>query len=193
MKIEQKSNYGNFDYSISAEIGDDVNAGTQALCKQGLANIAYRVCGSSVDKALGVKDRKALGYTSELGNQIDVAVNKKLVELEGKDAALKSLGITFHVTGQHEFGAEGGVSSRVIATAVWTQMQSLPDAQFAVARMIYGVPEEYTDESAIEAVHAFNQKSKKKPEPAKESPAAQEEKAGDSAQVPAEGEASPAK
>lgn len=174
MKIEQKSNYGNFDYSITAEVGEELNAGTVALCKQGLANIAYRICGSSVDKALGVKDRKALNYSAETGNQIDVAVNKKLVELEGKDASLKALGITFHVTGQHEFGAEGGVSSRVIATAVWTQMQSLPDAQFAVARMIYGVPEEYTDETAIEAVHAFNQKSKKKAEKVETTPTPQQ-------------------
>lgn len=105
MKIEVKSNYGNFDYRLTAEVGDSVNAETVSLCKQGLLNIAYRVAGSAVDKALGVKERKAVNYSEADAERINAAVSGKLKELEAKDSTLKALEMSFAVTGEHEWGA----------------------------------------------------------------------------------------
>lgn len=105
MKIEVKSNYGNFDYRLTAEVGEDVNVQTVSLCKQGLLNIAYRVAGSAVDKALGVKERKAVNYSEADAERINAAVSKKLAELEAKDGTLKALEMSFAVTGEHEWGA----------------------------------------------------------------------------------------
>lgn len=151
--IEFESSYGNFAYKISAEIGEDVNPQTVFLAKQGLANIAYRVCGSSVDKALGVKDRKSVEFSDATGEQINAAVSKKLTELEGKakDALPKELKVSFQITGQHEFGvAESGTKE---ATAVWTQLQGEKDeAKFALTLKKLGLGEDYTDETAIVAV-----------------------------------------
>lgn len=60
MKIVFKSNYGNFDYSMEVELGltPPLPPGVEVLIQQGLANIAYRVAGSAVDKALGVETGK---------------------------------------------------------------------------------------------------------------------------------------
>lgn len=117
--IEFESNYGNFAYSMTAKIGENVNTETEWLAMQGLANISYRVAGSAVDKALGVKDRRSLEYSDADGERIMAAVSKKITEMEGKEVLVKSLSLDFAVTGQHEFGekstADGGKAARAMA------------------------------------------------------------------------------
>jgi len=160
--IKFESNYGNFAYRLEAAVPD---GGSTTLMVQGLANIAYRVAGSSIDKALSAKDRKAVLYSEEDAQRINAAVSAKIVELEKKDATLNSLALSFSITGQHVFGESNGEKSRALATAMWTQIQSQPDASFKVACSIFGIdPESYTDASAVEAIHAFNQGAKKKKE-----------------------------
>lgn len=153
MNIEFKSNYGNFAYRITAEIGSDVNPETVFLAKQGLANIAYRVCGSSVDKALGVKDRKSVEYSEADAERINAAVSAKLSELEkkAKDALPGALKVSFAVVGQHEFGAaEAGTKE---ALEVWTKLQQEKDSEkFAAILKNLGLGEDYTDETAVVAV-----------------------------------------
>lgn len=189
MKIEFKSNWGNFDYTATVELEDGLSEQTVSYVRKGIGNDMYRAAGSSLDKAfekefpaVAVKDKKlpatergrrAVPFNAATKESFGKLVNEKLKELAEEE---KGALITVVVGREHEFGAEGGVSSRVIATAVWTQMQSLPQEQFVVACMIYGVKldangDAESDESAIEAVHAFNQKSKKPATP-KASPAA---------------------
>lgn len=145
--IEFKSNYGNFAYRMTAEIGEDVNAGTEALCLQGLANICYRVAGSNVDKALGVKERKSVNYSGSLGDDIDTAVSKKITEMEKKDAGLVPLKLSFMVTGQHVFG-EGGDAPTKEATEMWTRVQGLDEEKFVVAMRALGFKVEGTGGAA---------------------------------------------
>lgn len=146
------SNYGNFDYRMTAEVGEDVNEATTALCLQGLANICYRVAGSSVDKALGAKERKGVEYSEETGGKIDAAVSKKLTELLAaeKTKVLSALNMSFAVTGMHEFGAEDKGTKE--ATELWTVIQGLPGERFAEKLKVLGLDENYTDETAIIAV-----------------------------------------
>lgn len=146
--IEQTSNYGNFNYRITAEVGEDVNPATIALCEQGMLNIAYRIAGSAVDKALGVKERKGVEYSEESAQIINAAVSKKLTELVGKTPALTGLKLSFAVTGQHEFGATGDAPTKE-ATEMWTKVQALPAEKFATALKALGLAEDYTDETGI--------------------------------------------
>lgn len=150
--IEFKSNYGNFDYRMTAVVGDEVNEATTALCLQGLANICYRVAGSSVDKALGVKERKSVEYSDADGERINAAVSKKLTEMLAaeKTKVLAGLSMSFAVTGAHEFGAEEKGTKE--ATELWTVIQALPEDKFNEKLKVLGLDEDYTDETAIIAV-----------------------------------------
>lgn len=158
--IKFESNYGNFDYRMTAQTPD---GGAEVLEVQGLANIAYRVAGSSVDKALGTKDRKSVLYSKEDAQRINAAVSAKLTELEGKNAALKACGISFAVTGQHVFG-EGAVEATKEATEMWTKLQSNPDEeQFKRQCKHLGIdPEAGDDEKAIAACVVFLREQKRK-------------------------------
>lgn len=160
--IEFKSNYGNFDYRMTAEVGDEVNAATTVLCLQGLANICYRVAGSSVDKALGVKERKGVVFSDADGERINAAVSKKLTEMLVKDATLVPLKLSFAVTGEHEWGAGADAPSKK-AEELWTRVQGLVEtpeelaagmakgAKFEKALAALGLAEDYTDETGIAA------------------------------------------
>lgn len=81
MKITFASNYGNFDYEMSVELGllPPLPEGVEKLLQQGLANIAYRVAGSAVDKALGVETGK--GKEGRRG--VKFAGETKLVDDKG--------------------------------------------------------------------------------------------------------------
>lgn len=150
--IEFKSNYGNFDYRMTAEVGDEVNEATTALCLQGLANICYRVAGSSVDKALGVKERKSVLFSDADGERVNAAVSKKLTEMLAADKTkvLAGLNMSFVVIGAHEFGsADTGTKE---ATELWTVIQALPEARFEEKLKVLGLGDDYTDEIAIIAV-----------------------------------------
>lgn len=163
-KIEFKSNYGNFDYRMTAEIGEEVNAASEALCMEGLANICYRVAGSAVDKALGVKKgegRKAVGYSDEDGERVNAAVSKKLNEILEKQGVLKPLGLSFAVLGQHEFGAANDTPTKE-AVELWTQVQAMvPEEKFNGALKALGLdPEDYEDDEAVLACKRHLQKVK---------------------------------
>lgn len=161
--ITFESNYGNFAYRITAEVGENLTEATEWLALQGIANIAYRVAGSAVDKAMGVKVRKELLFTPEAGEQISAAVSKKLTELEAKDEKLKALKCGFAVTGQHEFGATGEVSKEV--QELWGKVQALYGEAFAKALTnlrTFGFPEgeDYEDEDGLAACKALLRKVK---------------------------------
>lgn len=119
MLITFDSNYGNFDYTIGAEIEDsELSPLAVELAKQGLANIAYRVAGSAVDKALAIDPkvgRRSVEYSEEAGEKIDASVKATLAKLEAAEKNALPKGVTFTVTGKHEFG-EGGESAMVRAT-----------------------------------------------------------------------------
>lgn len=164
--ITFESNYGNFDYRMTAEVGEDVNAATTALCVQGLANICYRVAGSSVDKALGVKDRKAVEFSDADGERINAAVSKKLGEMLAaeKTQVLAPLKLSFAVTGQHEFGATDGGKPTKDDVELWTSVQSTvvrdaegnvdkaaTNAKFEASLKVLGLDEDYDDAKAIAA------------------------------------------
>lgn len=109
------SNYGNFDYRMDVEVPMTPPAGPELryLVNQGLANIAYRVCGSAVDKALGVvpeskggKGRRGVAFNDVNRRIVEGTVVTKLAELAKTEPAAAF--IEFSVTGEHEYGAEGG-------------------------------------------------------------------------------------
>lgn len=160
--ITFESNYGNFSYRMTAEIGDEVNAATEVLCTQGLANICYRVAGSSVDKALGVKERKGVEYSDNDGERINAAVSDKLTKmlLEEKTKGLAPLKLSFAVTGQHEFGSTSDAPSKE-ATELWVKVQAMQGEKFEKALKVLGLNEDYTDESGILAAKKFLQAAKK--------------------------------
>lgn len=159
--IEQTSNYGNFAYRITAEVGEDVNPATVALCGQGMLNIAYRIAGSAVDKALGVKERKGVEYSEESAQIINAAVSKKLGELVEKTPALAGLKLSFAVTGQHEFGEAGGGATKE-AAALWAEVQGWETPKFEAALKKMGLTSDYTDEAGIMACKKVLQDAKKR-------------------------------
>lgn len=160
-KIEFTSNYGNFAYRMTAEIGEEVNPASEALCLQGLANICYRVAGSSVDKALGVKERKSVLFSDADGERINAAVSAKLTEIVKKTPVLASLNMSFAVTGQHEFGAEDAGGTKA-ATEQWTVMQSWDDEKFQKVCKGLGIdPEAGDDDKAVAAIAKFHREHKR--------------------------------
>lgn len=143
MKIVFKSNYGNFDYSMEVELGlvPPLPAGVETLIQQGLANIAYRVAGSAVDKALGVETgkgkegRRGVKYSDELAKVIEATVGAKLAELSAKADSGVPTGISFKVVGAHEYGAEGE-SAMVRATAFVDALMATPATEAKLRDMV---------------------------------------------------------
>lgn len=155
-KITFTSNYGNFAYRMTAEIGDSVNPETEFLCMQGLANICYRVAGSNVDKALGAKERKAVEWSDEDGERITAAVSEKITALEVKSPELKKLSLDFAVTGQHEFGTASADAGK----AALGMAELFKDNPGALAA--FGVDAGEQDLQVIaKAISAFNAKFRK--------------------------------
>lgn len=168
-QIKFESNYSTFSYRLTAEIGEDCTAATEALCMEGLANISYRVAGSAVDKALGVKSKKNGGMGREGVSfdpkhipTIESAVSTKITELENAEGSLlKPLGLSFAVTGEYVPKTDGTSSKE--ATELWTKVQGLEEEKFKAAMVKLGfklVPveegegtmvEAYTDEDGIAA------------------------------------------
>lgn len=154
------SNYGNFATEMKAQIGEDVNPATTWLCEtQGLGNLQYRMCGSRVDKALGVKTKEnrkyekrvEVPYSAANSAIIEKAVREALDELAESEASVAKLGITFRITGQHEYGSTDDKPTKE-ATALWTAIQALPEAKFNEKLKVLGLDADYTDETAIIAV-----------------------------------------
>ena len=158
--IEFKSNFARFAYRMTAEVGEELTPATTALCIQGLANICYRTVGSNVDKKLGIKSKKnggdgrtAVLYSVEDAERINAAVSEKITEMEKdeKDGAMtKLLKLSFAVTGEHEFGV--GAEPTKEDEAFWTQVQALPETEFAKALELLKLdPEDYDDDKALRA------------------------------------------
>lgn len=159
--IKFVSNYGNFATEMVAQIGQDVNPATTWLAEtQGLGNLQYRMCGSRVDKALGVKTKEGrkyekrveVPYSVENAKKVSDAVEAALADLAKETPLVKELNISFRITGQHEFGASDDKPTKE-ATATWTHMQSLPEPEFHAALKVIGLsPDDYDDERGILAV-----------------------------------------
>ena len=156
MKIEFNSNYGQFDYNMAVEITEEVGEPALSLIKEGLANIAYRVCGSAADKKMGVVGEKGVKlckrgeveYTDEKAMVLKESVAAKLKEL-AKDSPFYA-GVEFTVTGKHE-AAEGNGGETKEARTLWETVQALPEVQFEKALAKLGLDVDYTDEQGIAA------------------------------------------
>lgn len=149
---------------MTAEVGEELTAGTEFLAMQGIANLCYRTVGSNVDKALGVKSRKnggdgrtALNFSDADGETINKAVSAKLTELEAKEggAAMRALKLSFAVTGQHVFGESAQGEPTKADKELWTNIQSFDGVKFEAAVKLIGIPEDYDDDSALKAVRAW--------------------------------------
>ncbi len=160
-KITFSSNYGNFATRLTAEIGEDVNAATTWLAEtQGLGNIAYRVAGSKVDKAFGVKTAKDRKFEKRVdvpfsaANQliVETAVRSAIEELEKATPSIVSLNLTFNVTGLHEFGSTDTAPTKE-ATELWVKIQQLPTEKFNEKLKVLGLNEHsYDDATAVLAI-----------------------------------------
>lgn len=114
------SNWGRFNYEITAQVSDTLTAPELATVKQGLANCGFRAVGSSVDKALVKakamhKDdtRKVVVYNADNVGIITTAAKAKLSEIIEKDGLLP---MTYKVTGEHVF--DDAATPMVRATAL---------------------------------------------------------------------------
>lgn len=182
------SNYAAFTYRMTAEVGEDLTPATEALCLEGVSNLCYRVAGSAVDKALGVKSKKNGGmgrdgitFDAKHIPTIEAAVSAKITEMENAEGSkLKALGLSFAVTGEYVKG-EGGTTSKE-AEALWVQVQKLASTQdhegvishpFAKAMAKLGfkvlegdlgeapIVEDYDDDSGIAACQRHIQAEKR--------------------------------
>ena len=171
MKLTFKSNTGRFAYICTAEAPDGLPVNVQKTLIEGIANCTYRSTSAEVDKAFKkagqlpetVTEPNAEGkMVTRKGGRADVPYNEANVEMleEISNAKLAKmvekegiLPMMLTVTGEHVFG-EAGTSTRVTATALWTMLQSQPEAVFAMGCTMYGIDtEDYSDESAIEQIH----------------------------------------
>lgn len=130
-EITFSSNFGRFGYSITTEVGTEVNDATAALATEGLANVGFRACGSAIRKALVGKakdvngkdvDKKTttadIAYSAETAELIRAAAQGKLDELaKGSDTSAALPVMVYSATGEHEYG-EGGASAMVRATTL---------------------------------------------------------------------------
>lgn len=134
--ITFSSNYAAFTYRMTAEVGENLTEATEALCYEGVSNLCYRVAGSAVDKALGVKSKKnggqgrdGIAFDAKHIPTIESAVSAKITELENAEGSkLKALGLSFAVTGEYVKGETAGSSKE--AEALWDQVQKLPLDKF---------------------------------------------------------------
>lgn len=211
MNITFASNYGNFEYEMSLTLQPDIFRPFQTidetstmeekevdkseravlatmvkLWQQGLANIAYRVAGSAVDKALGVETGKGkegrrgvkfdaiVKIVDKDGNPvrevnaegvavrkeqfardiIEETVNQKLQELGKKEGSDVPAGITFRITGQHEYGAEGE-SAMVRASAFVDALQSSPASRENMVTMFLTLGLEKAETASRDELIAF--------------------------------------
>lgn len=167
----EKTNFGRYGYTLTVEIGDEVNdATTKLVLGEALPNLGFRAVGSEVEKALVAakvmtKDTKRsdVPYSLETSKLIAEKAQAKLDAFctkEGYPAIL------FAPTGEHVYG-EGQANSRVVATNVWAGLQQKPDNVFAAGQLLYGIdpawenlPADEYDAKAIEAIHSFMQSMK---------------------------------
>lgn len=178
--ITFKSNFGRFEYEITATIDPEVfrtlpfvdggstdaekatavsEARMQAqftnLAMRGLADTGFRGVSSDVEKAL--VDAKLMTKEQK---RAEVVFAKETAVLIAEKAQTKLDEIAkkqnlpamfFRVTGEHVFGEAGDKPTKE-ATDAWTKLQALPEEQFKVVLKGLGLGEDYTDETAILAV-----------------------------------------
>lgn len=112
--ITETSNFGRFATKISCEIGDEVNAETEVLCRDGLTNSLFRHGGSAGEKGLvaagfATKDdkRSEIVYSDEAARALEAAINGAFDKAR---TAAKEKGETplpvmvVEVTGEHVYG-----------------------------------------------------------------------------------------
>lgn len=171
--LEFTSNYAAFTYRMTALVGEDLTEATEALCKEGISNLCYRVAGSAVDKALGVKSKKnggmgrdGIAFDPKHIPTIESAVSAKITELENAEGSkLKALALSFAVTGEYVKGETAGSSKE--AEALWVQVQKLPSEKFNGAMMKLGFKAntddtfDYDDDSGIAACQRHIQAEKR--------------------------------
>ena len=173
-KITFESNVGNFNYRLTAIVGDEVNAESVNLCKEGLANLGFRAGASAGFKALlklgfltkedkrdsvrywatvTTKGKDGEEITHDAVEVIESAVQAKLDELAGdKDKPLPAM--EFIITGEHTSGETE--ASRKQATAMWGQVMAKSEPARAAMLVAIGVMDGGADEVAgIEACHTF--------------------------------------
>lgn len=155
--IKFESNFGRFNYSITCEIGEEVNEATTELALQGLANVGFRAVASEVNKALvkaGLAEkttaRADIGYGNEAVAVITSAAQAKLDKL-ASDEGLP--GMTFNVSGEHVFG-ETEVS-RKRATELWNKVNAMEETKRVGMMLSLDINEDDEESVAIEKCHAF--------------------------------------
>lgn len=193
--IKFESNYASFAYRLTATIEPDMfrafqhidstsspeerasdkaekamMSAVEELLLQGLANIAYRVAGSRIDKALGVKSKKNGGmgregvvFDPKHIPTIESAVSTAITEMENVEGSkVKPLALSFAITGEYVPKTDGTASKE--ATELWTKVQALPADKFEAAIKKLGLAEDYDDESGIAACvrHIQAEKAKAK-------------------------------
>lgn len=138
-EIKFTSYVGRFAYSITAEVGEQVDAKSTALCIRGLADTGFRAMATEVEKALvkhGGNDvdgqpitkdtkRNAIGFSEERKLVVETAAQAKLIEVAEKDGLPDML---IEVTGEHVVG-EGGASPMVRATTLVDTLLAKPETE----------------------------------------------------------------
>lgn len=169
------SNWGNFDYSATADFADEVLS-TQAenYIRKGIANDMYRAAGSGVEKvfeekfpAVKLRDktvdaadrgRRAVPFNTETTKMFETAANDMAKDIAKSDGGPV---IVVKVTGQHEYGAGSNVVTKE-ATELWTKVQGLPKERFETTLKTLGLGDDYTDESGVAACRNFMLDAKRK-------------------------------
>lgn len=147
------SNYGNFDYEMSVKLTDEsLSPAAKSFIKEGLANIAYRVCGSAVDKALGVlpeskggTGRRGIEYSQGSARIIETTVWDKLATLGLKD-------VGFKIIGEHEYGEAGSAMLRA-TTLVDTLLDGGKEEQLRATLAMFGATDKDDRAGLIRIAH----------------------------------------
>ncbi len=162
--------WGNFNYSVTTAVEDEVSEPTKALALEGIANIAYRPAASAAMKAFFTKEQitawkkqKATSGAEDSDSlRRSVEFNPSNIETFRKGAQdkldeivkdKKLAPIVLRVTGQHEYGAAENTQTKE-ATEIWTALQGEKDEAVFVAKCKFlGIdPEAGDDVKAITAI-----------------------------------------
>lgn len=162
MKVSFSSNWGRFDYTLTAEIADGLPVNVvNIVANEGLANLGFRACGSNVEKALvdaevmeKTDKRNSVVYSAENAKVIQDAAQTKLDELsESEDYPAVSI----KVGGEHVFGETE--ASRKMATELFAKVKTNP----ALGAGIPGYGDAKDDNERVESCHAFLASLRSKP------------------------------
>jgi hypothetical protein len=151
MKIQFSSNWGQFNYTLSANVPDGIDKGIVALVAQeGLANLGFRACGSNVEKAFvkaEVMDksdkRNTVAYSEANGKVLQAAAQATLDKISVEEGYPE---VEIAVTGEHVFG-EAEVSRKMAL--------ALLEKASPAMKLALGIDDKIEESDAIEKAHAF--------------------------------------